>query len=541
MTLEAKGEFPFTFYIEKAVAADIEEELILEGVASTTNIDHDDERMSREALQAMANIINEQSVPLRVEHSKSDNAVIGKVFKGWLDDRNQLHIRASLDKSHPVSPILHRSMKSDGKKMGFSVGGIVKHAVKEFSESVGRLVKTFYDVELKEVSVTPRPANYDSWAISKSIARDEEDAERSRGSGLYDQFLFAHPQMDYMQAFAKSIPDEAWRKVESSDITKSSQHTFMTKETEKKADMEDSTGAETEKAISRQEFNVLTKGIEALANAFTAFAEKTMDSKAKDTTNPDKMKPTVIGGEATKKALSDDANDQDSPDKKKPKQVGDGASKSREGQEDEGGNGSDEHGTREKAAKEDKTDEYKLETVERSIASLENLTKRITGVKKMTDEKDETTKKAEDDETTKKTDDEKDETTTKYGKDETTEKGVHPLDQFVIQVTKTIEAMVDKMEKSNVNVLGFRKSIVDSIVNDPSMQEEIQKMMKLPGQKRSMSLGVPYMVTKEGKRFALAASEVSQTTIAKSQDGEKKPSFKDFYKKEFSSVRGEQE
>lgn len=533
-TLEAKGEFPFTFYIEKAIPLEEEEQLILEGIASTTNIDHDDERMSKEALQAMANIINEKSVPLRVEHSKSENAIIGKVFKGWLDDRNQLHIRASLDKSHPVSPILHRSMKSDGKKMGFSVGGIVKRAAKEFSESVGRLVKTFYDVELKEVSVTPRPANYDSWAISKSIARDEEDAERSRGTALYDQFLFAHPQMDYMQVFAKSVPDDAWQRVESSDITKKSQNIFMEKNIAKKEN-EDSTGAETEKAVTRQEFNVLVKGIESLASAFSAFAEKSMDSAAMDANNPDKKKPEVIGGQATKKA-SDGAEDQNAPDKKKPKDIGeDATTKQREGQEDQGGNGSDEHGTREKTTKkEDTTDEYKLDTVERAITNLESMTKRLQGVKKMTDDEKDETKKAEDkdDETTKKADEEKEETSTT--------KGIHPLDQFVVTVTKTIEAMVDKMEKSGMNLVGFRKSMIDNIVNDPVMQEEIQKMMKVPGQKKSMSMGIPYVVSREGRRYQLTASEVGITTVEKSKSSEGK-TFKDVYKKEFSSVRQEQE
>src|SRR5262249_4210407 len=162
--------------------------------------------------------INFDGVPLRVEHSKADSAIIGQVSKAWVDDRNQLHIQAELDKAHPVSPILHSSMKQ-GLKMGLSVGGLIKRAAREFSEAVGKNVKTFYDVMLKEVSVTPRPANYDSWVIAKSIATNEVEAEGLRKSNFYNMFLNENPQLDYLQVFSKSIPDKEWRRVESS-ITK---------------------------------------------------------------------------------------------------------------------------------------------------------------------------------------------------------------------------------------------------------------------------------------------------------------------------------
>ena len=168
---------------------------------------------------SMEAVINKDGVPLRVEHSKSENAIVGKVTKAWVDERNQLHIRASLDKSHPVSGILYNSMKQ-GVRMGFSVGGMVKSAVHEFSEKAGKIVKTFYDVALKEVSVTPRPANYDSWAVAKSIAANEVEAEKLRGTPVYDTFLFENPQLDYLQTFAKSVKEANWSRVEVPEFIK---------------------------------------------------------------------------------------------------------------------------------------------------------------------------------------------------------------------------------------------------------------------------------------------------------------------------------
>ena len=116
-----------------------------------------------------------------------------------------------------------------------------------------------------------------------------------------------------------------------------------------------------------------------------------------------------------------------------------------------------------------------------------------------------------------------------------TAKGMHPLDQFVSTVTKTIQTMADQMEKSGMTMVGFEKSMVDRIVNDKVMQEEIQKMATVPGAKKSVSLGVPYMVTKPGKRFALTAQEVGAPTIEKSRGEER--TFKSLYKSEYSSVK----
>ena len=496
--LEATGEFPFVFYIEKAVAGGTDEEMILEGVASTTNIDHDNERMSKEALDEMANLINEKSVPLRVEHSKSENAIIGRVFKGWVDERNQLHIQASLDKSHPVAPLLYSAMKNEGKKMGFSVGGLVKRAAREFSEAAGKLVKTFYDVELKEVSVTPRPANYDAWAISKSIAKDAGEAETVRDM-FYDTFLFENPKLDYLQVFAKSVPDEAWRRVETTinkteDTTMTTDTEVKEKTTTEEAEAEKATetevATETEKAVSRTEFNVVVKGIETMTKAFAALASH--------------------------------------------------ITKDREGQENEGGNGSDLKGEREKSATEpteteaEKATETETEAdkcakedeteITRSISTLEALTKKLEGIKKTETPETEAEKATETDETEK-----AEEVETE------TAKGMHPLDQFVSTVTKTIQTMADQMEKSGMTMVGFEKSMVDRIVNDKVMQEEIQKMATVPGAKKSVSLGVPYMVTKPGKRFALTAQEVGAPTIEKSRGEER--TFKSLYKSEYSSVK----
>ncbi len=520
ITLEAMGEFPFTFYIEKAKASDENEEMIIEGVASTTNIDHDKERMSKEALKTMESAINKDGVPLRVEHQKEGEAVIGRVFKAWVDDRNQLHMKARLDKNHPVSSILHHSIKN-GVKMGLSVGGLVKHAVKEFSESLGGMVKTFYDVALQEVSVTPRPSNYDSWLIAKSIAKDEKEAEQfSENASLRREFLFENSQLDYLDAFAKSVPDKAWRKVDSPNINKNNENNM---EDENKKDEKD-----TEKAVSRSEFNSLQKGfkslIEAVSKGFENIA-KGMETTPKVTTNPDKTM-TEDETQQKAKAMDGDAKDTTNPDKKKPEDESPTA-KSAEDMKDEK--------ETEKAADDKKDGEdYDLENINRSINIIKTLTEKVK--KSGEDEKEEVKEKAADDKK-----EEKEEMKEKMsdkeemeeeGKDE--KKSIHPMDKFVVEMTKAMEAVVDRLAKDGKRVMGFEKAFVEDILHSPKIQEEIAKNMKVPGFKKSVAMGVPYMMLKDGRRYALTGAP------EKVEKSEKDPkNFKDLYKTKYSSVSEE--
>lgn len=539
ITLEAVGEFPFAFWIEKAVPAEDEGELIIEGIASTTNVDHDKERMSENALRAMEAAINENGVPLRVEHQQEELSVIGRVFKAWVDDRNQLHIRARLDKNHPVGPILHQSMKS-GTKMGLSVGGLVKRAVKEFVESVGGTVKTFYDVALKEVSVTPRPSNFDSWLIAKSIAKDDAEAqEYSNNVSLRREFLLENSQLDYLQSFAKSVPDKAWHKVEvPNKINKNNKD--MKKEEDKKEDeTEKATDEdETEKSVSRSEFTALSKGFKAMEqlmakgfNTLGTLISKAMDGDAKDDTNPDKAKPDDESPAA--KAMDSDAEDQANPGKKKPEDESPTAKSEADGTDVEGereksaSEDEDEEEKTKTAKKEDKDETYDMETLQRSIKSLEKTQARLAKIGKASTKKTEEDKEKEETEKTAEEEDETEKSEEDEEEKKTTKKS-HPLDVYVVTLAKTMEAMTQVMEKQGKRYLGFEKSFIES----PEIQTTLAKLMKVPGFKKSVAMGIPYMVTKDGKRMPLIAVPEQ---VQKSQDDQPKD-FRARYKQQYSSV-----
>lgn len=531
----AEGNFPFRFFV-KASAVDSAGKMVVEGVASTPNVDHDQERMHPEALKAMANIINTTGVPLRVEHSQNANAVIGNVNKAWIDERNQLWIKAVLDEQHPAAGILYKGLK-DGVKMGLSVGGYVKRATQELVEGVGKMVNTFYDVLLDEVSVTQKPSNYDARLMAKSFAKSEGEVDALASAFESNEFLFynAMGASDYLRAFSKSVEGE-WKdyKLASKDNSMEDTETKKTtkaeetdekktkggddtetKETKKATEKEED---KTEKAVSREEFNGLVKMVGELGNSITGALgkmAKAMESGALDQRQPEEKKEDPEAGKEVSKISGGEAKDGEQPDeKKKDPEAGKEVSKDRAKEQKEGdNNGSDLHGTREKATKE-KEDTYDLETVERAIKRINEVTKAMDD----TDEK-KTTKaeeqKSEDTETRK-------------------SRKISDIDTFVVTVADYVERIEKSMKGGGFQTEHIAKTIINQIRSNPELRKSISEMMAEPGKKLSVVNGTPFVKMKDGRTFALSLTEARAERTEKSADAPK--DFKSMWGARYSST-----
>jgi hypothetical protein len=526
---EANGHFPFHFWIQKATAGMENGQMIVEGLASSTLVDHDKERMSVDALKSMARIINTTGVPLRVEHSQKDNAIIGNVNKAWIDERNQLWIKATLDGAHPAAGILYKGLK-EGVKMGLSVGGYVKRAVQEMVEGLGKNVNTFYDVLLDEVSVTQRPSNYDARLMAKSFAKSEGEVDALAGAFESNEFLFnsAVGGLDYLTAFAKSIPADEWKdykvnknnfmetetkekttKAEETEETKTAKAADDTETTTKKAVETDET--KTEKSVSRGEFNELVKMVSEGFNALTKGISKMakMSDVALDQREPDQKKEDPEEGKNVNKASGGEAKDQEQPDKKKEdpeagKNVGKTAA-----------DGTDEDGKREKAAKEDT---YDLETVERAIKAIKAVNKALE-----TDETKDKTTKAEETRS-------EDTETRKSAK-------VSSIDEFVIEVATAIERMEKSMKDGGFQTDHIAKSVINSIRSNAEFRKDIAHFMSEPGAKRSVINGTPFVKMKDGRMFNLTLSEPAERTEKSAEVKAGTGAFKNLWGSKFSSTQ----
>ncbi len=526
----AEGNFPFHFWIQKASATSENGRMVVEGVASTINVDHDKERMSAEALKSMAHIINTSGVPLRVEHSQKDNAIIGNVNKAWIDERNQLWIKAVLDEAHPAAGILYKGLQ-DGVKMGLSVGGFVRRATQEMVEGVGKMVNTFYDVLLDEVSVTQKPSNYDARLMAKSFAKSEGAVAALTEAFEGSDFLFssAMASSDYLQAFSKSIPEDEWKDVSKDYKLASKDNSMEDTETKKTAKAEDTeekkttkaedteekktTKAEddekTEKSVSRAEFDGLVKmvaeGFNGMTSALTKMA-KAMDNEALDQREPEQKKEDPEAGKTVDKSSGGEAVDQRQPNEAKEDPEAGKTVKATPA------NGTDEDGTREKSTKKAAEDTYDLETVERAI-------KAIRAVGKSMDETEEKTTKAADETETRKS------------------QKAASIDEFVIEVAGAIERMEKSMKEGGFQTEHIAKTVINSIRSNAEFRKDIAHFMSEPGAKRSVISGTPFVKMKDGRMFALQLGPVEGERTEKSAADAPK-TFKEMWGQRFSTEKG---
>ena len=123
--------------------------MLLEGVASTTNKDLMGEIISPEALKSMAQ--QATSVNIHGDHNYGLNDVIGAV-KEVIPGPDNFRVKFLVTKKH--TPAV-RDLLETGVNLGLSIGGFV--------HDYDHRTKTIKNIKLNEISLTPMPANMDTF------------------------------------------------------------------------------------------------------------------------------------------------------------------------------------------------------------------------------------------------------------------------------------------------------------------------------------------------------------------------------------------
>lgn len=178
MAGELDGKFRVTMPLAK-VWEDEDGELWFEGVASSTTLDRQQERMTPNAISKMATY---KGIELLPSHSAGPLEELGSVEEAWADN-DQFRVAGRLDKSNPQAKRLFQRAMS-GRSFGLSVGGRVTKAYWQHDPEAGRQVRHIDDVELDHVAVC-RPeaaANPDTYLAalakaSEGVIGEAEDEE----------------------------------------------------------------------------------------------------------------------------------------------------------------------------------------------------------------------------------------------------------------------------------------------------------------------------------------------------------------------------
>lgn len=166
--MEETGRFAVTMPLSK-VWQDEDGELRFEGVASSTRLDRQHERMTPNAIRKMAQYTNLDLLPA---HDAGPLEELGVIEEAWVDN-DQFRVSGRLDRTNPAARRLFARAAS-GKRYGLSVGGRVTRAFWRYDEEAGRPVRYIDDVELDHVAVC-RPgaaANPDTYLAALAKAAD---------------------------------------------------------------------------------------------------------------------------------------------------------------------------------------------------------------------------------------------------------------------------------------------------------------------------------------------------------------------------------
>lgn len=291
--------------------------MYIEGVASTTNVDHDGERMAPEAIDAMIEQVNKTGVPLMNEHQKSWDSRIGDIFKAWKDDRGQMYIKAKLDKDSSRAVDLYKAMKK-GLQVGLSVAGFIQRSAQELVDGLGKRAKTFYDVVLKEISVTNRPSNFDTWLIAKHQSGSLEGHLFESSHPSYEEYLQNFPSLNWQSVIAKSVAEVSTYMADEIKKEEVKAPETVAKDAEKKM-CKDAQGNEVECAEKSQQdqmakaiegINTLSKQIADLVEVVKAANKPTETSETTDDDEDDKKKKDEEAAKAVKKDAVTNPNDE---------------------------------------------------------------------------------------------------------------------------------------------------------------------------------------------------------------------------------------
>lgn len=130
------------------------------GIASTTSIDRDNERMDKSVLNKIASGL--QGAPVFFNHD-TKGLGIGKVSKA-ADVGDEVRIEVIPTTAKSMSDQL--TQIKEGILKSFSIGGRVLKIEKEYDEKLNKDVGVIKDVEIYEVSVVGIPANKDASILS---------------------------------------------------------------------------------------------------------------------------------------------------------------------------------------------------------------------------------------------------------------------------------------------------------------------------------------------------------------------------------------
>lgn len=152
---------------------------IIVGIASTTEPDREDERVSKSFLDKMKRTGKNLPITDNTHYASKAESVIGVVKEtGGSDETFEIKAKLMKPSDSKAVAFIIKQMQT-GIKYGLSVGGRVTKVFREFNEKMKKEIYVLDDGELFHIALTTQPANPETLGVAigksvtgKTIARD---------------------------------------------------------------------------------------------------------------------------------------------------------------------------------------------------------------------------------------------------------------------------------------------------------------------------------------------------------------------------------
>ena len=161
--------FQFFLPIEKGSVQEKDGERFVYGVASTEDLDLDQEIVSASGLKKSMDYFLKHG-RIDYDHKSKDEPrfIIGEPVEGEFDEKNRMHIKARLYKGLDVSEQVWSLLKAGTTRLGWSIGGKITKKAMQFDKSLNRFVPKVVEAIINHIAITPHPKNVHTYATANA-------------------------------------------------------------------------------------------------------------------------------------------------------------------------------------------------------------------------------------------------------------------------------------------------------------------------------------------------------------------------------------
>lgn len=171
------------YVLEKEV--DGKKTFYVQGVAANTEVDRDEERIGEVFIEKMKKEAKGLPLIVNTHYPKSLDETIGVIVKSE-GDKKTFEISAKLESPEANDNVKKALSKMDlGVNFGFSVGGRITKAFREYNKKLDKEIIVLADGQLHHVLLTNQPANPTTFAEAVAKSLHKEGGEKDRINKIY--------------------------------------------------------------------------------------------------------------------------------------------------------------------------------------------------------------------------------------------------------------------------------------------------------------------------------------------------------------------